>query len=38
MSAMPKTHSTTPLPKPVKREIKDVWIEYKKTRSESLRN
>jgi RNA polymerase sigma factor FliA len=38
MSAMPKTHSTTPLPKPVKREIKDVWIEYKRTRAESLRN
>ena len=26
------------MPKPGKREIKDVWIEYKKTRSEEMRN
>jgi RNA polymerase sigma factor FliA len=39
MSALPKTHGTvTVTPKVVKRDIKDVWVDYKKTRSESLRN
>ena len=26
------------MPKTIKREIKDVWIEYKKTKAESMRN
>src|SRR3989441_7519209 len=34
-----KSHgSGGPMPKTVKRDIKDVWIEYKKTRKEDLRN
>jgi RNA polymerase sigma factor for flagellar operon FliA len=38
MSALSKTRATAAAPKPAKREIKDVWIEYKRTRSEAMRN
>ena len=39
MSALPKTQgSGMTLPKAVKRDIKDVWIEYKRSRTDTLRN
>jgi RNA polymerase sigma factor FliA len=37
MSALPKTQVPTPL-RTVKRDIKDVWVEYKRTKHETLRN
>jgi RNA polymerase sigma factor FliA len=39
MSALPKSHAAAPVPvKPVKRDIKDVWIEYKRNKTETMRN
>src|SRR3981081_2807231 len=36
---MPTTTTTHKVPaKPVKREIKDVWTDYKKNKTEALRN
>src|SRR5271170_5477324 len=39
MSAMPKTHGSGLLAsRPSKRDIKEVWLDYKKTKTEKLRN
>jgi RNA polymerase sigma factor for flagellar operon FliA len=39
MSALPKSHVAAPVPvKPAKRDIKDVWVEYKRNKTETMRN
>src|ERR1022692_1666189 len=39
MSAMPKSYGSGAfVSKPIKREIKEVWVEYKKNKTETLRN